>query len=168
MVADDLTGIAQAGQSYARDVLAELHLRAKKLADDYWAEFSDINRSQYNRPSELRQIGRYGPNVQLHPRNEKIYIEWRQYTPTRTGKRQKIYGVRVRPRRGLNYLPAQFVKAYPWELDMIVALEEKFQVLRTMIEIYHGANKGLKRMLQQSKTDDAEVGLSMNEDSDHE
>lgn len=165
MVADDLTEIAQAGQSYARDVLTELHLRAKKLADDYWSEFSDINKSQYNKPSEQRQIGRYGPNVQLHPRNEKIYIEWRQYSPSRTGKRQKIYGERLRPRRGLNYLPSQFVKAYPWELDMIVSLEEKFQELRTMIEIYHGANKGLKRMLQQNRNDNVQ---SNNEDLNHE
>ena len=163
MVADNVSEIAEGGQGYAKGVLTELYLRAKKLADDYWAEFTDINRGQYNKPAELRQIGRYGPNVQLHPRNEKIYIEWRSYSPSRTGKRQKIYGERIRPRRGLNYHPTQFSKAYPWELERIVKLEEQFQELRTMIEIYHGMNKGLKRFLQKSKQE-----LTMVEDSEHE
>ena len=145
MIKDELTPLVTGSHEQAKEALHELYQRAKKICDDYWSVFRENNLSQYNIPSDQRLIGRFGPNVQLHKLNEKVYIEWRSYAPSRPGKREKIHGVRVRPRRGLNYLPSQFIKATPWELKMIVEAEEKFKLLRQLIEIFHGVNKGLKK-----------------------
>lgn len=122
-----------------------IFLEVKVLVDLYWTAWKTLNEDQYRLPEQVRQIGRYAPMVYVHKVNEKIYIDWKDWSPRGRGPRKPgtIHGERVKPLNGLSYKDSQFSKAQPWEFAMIVELEIKFKRYRELIEILHAQKVGL-------------------------
>lgn len=169
LVGQVCSGISTRLKASLMESVDEIEVMAKQICDRYWMVFRAKNRSQNNLPEDQRMLGRYGPFVRRHPSNQKLYIGWRDYAPSRKGVRGRVLGETMRPSEGIHYRDNQFsAKAKLWELKLIIDAERELRQLRELNEGIHKQLVSINKAeriysWQQAKNVDVKAAIETNQ-----